>query len=228
MNKKIAVISGDGIGPEIVTEAVKVLTRIEEAFGHHFEYDFLLAGGSAFDQTGLPLPAETLQHCKEADSVLLGAVGGPKWDGLEKHLRPERALLDLRSVLGLYANIRPVKLMSALRSASPLKSSILEKGLDLVVVRELIGGLYFGERKTYVNSKGETEAQDLLVRKARSAALRRQPSAWPCSAARSSPPWTKPTYWTPPAFGGGSCIRSKKNIPRSNTMTCWWTIAPCS
>ncbi len=163
MNKKIAVISGDGIGPEIVTEAVKVLTRIEEAFGHHFEYDFLLAGGSAFDQTGLPLPSETLQHCKEADSVLLGAVGGPKWDGLEKHLRPERALLDLRSALGLYANIRPVKLMSALRSASPLKSAILEKGLDLVVVRELIGGLYFGERKTYVNSKGETEAQDLLV-----------------------------------------------------------------
>lgn len=163
MNKKIAVIAGDGIGPEIVTEAVKVLTRIEETFDHHFEYDFLPAGGSAIDQTGIPLPAETLQHCKESDSVLLGAVGGPRWDGLEKHLRPERALLELRSALGLYANIRPVKLMNALKEASPLKSTILDKGLDLVVVRELIGGLYFGDRKTFINAQGETEAQDLLV-----------------------------------------------------------------
>ncbi len=163
MNKKIAVIAGDGIGPEIVTEAVKVLEKIEELFDHHFEYDFVPAGGSAIDQTGIPLPAETLRHCKAADSVLLGAVGGPKWDGLEKHLRPERALLELRSSLGLYANIRPVKLFSALKNASPLKTSILDEGLDLVVVRELIGGLYFGDRKTFVNQDGELEAHDLLV-----------------------------------------------------------------
>ncbi|MBS6833634.1 MAG: 3-isopropylmalate dehydrogenase, partial [Clostridiales bacterium] len=146
MDINLAVVKGDGIGPEIVTEAEKVLDKIGEMFGHTFNYTDILAGGCAIDATGVPLPEESVRIAKESDSVLLGAVGGPKWDTLPGDKRPEKALLGLRSELGLFANIRPAKMYKALADACPLKPEILENGLDLVIVRELTGGLYFGER----------------------------------------------------------------------------------
>lgn len=146
MDINLAVVKGDGIGPEIVTEAEKVLDKIGEMFGHTFNYIDILAGGCAIDATGVPLPEESVRIAKESDSVLLGAVGGPKWDTLPGDKRPEKALLGLRSELGLFANIRPAKMYKALADACPLKPEISENGLDLVIVRELTGGLYFGER----------------------------------------------------------------------------------
>ena len=146
MDINLAVVKGDGIGPEIVTEAEKVLDKIGEMFGHTFNYTDILAGGCAIDATGVPLPEESVGIAKESDSVLLGAVGGPKWDALPGDKRPEKALLGLRSELGLFANIRPAKMYKALADACPLKPEISENGLDLVIVRELTGGLYFGER----------------------------------------------------------------------------------
>jgi len=146
MDFKIAVVKGDGIGPEIVTEGMKVLDKIGELYGHTFNYTEVLAGGCAIDATGMPLPKETVEVAKASDSVLLGAVGGPKWDTLPGNQRPEKALLGLRSELGLFANIRPAKLYSALAGACPLKPEISDEGLDMVIVRELTGGLYFGDR----------------------------------------------------------------------------------
>ena len=146
MKKTIAVIAGDGIGPEIVGEAVKVLKKVAEVFGHDFTFNEKLVGGAAYDAYGDCLPDETLQACRTADAVLLGAVGGPKWDGLPGPQRPEkRALLTLRKELGLFANLRPAKVWAALQAASPLRPEILGEGLDLLVVRELTGGVYFGE-----------------------------------------------------------------------------------
>ena len=146
MKKTIAVIKGDGIGPEIVSEAVAVLAKIAAKFGHDFTFDERLVGGAAYDATGDCLPDETLAACKGADAVLLGAVGGPKWDALPGPKRPEkRALLTLRKELGLFANLRPAKVWSTLRDASPLKAQVVDDGIDLLVVRELTGGVYFGE-----------------------------------------------------------------------------------
>ena len=146
MDINLAVVKGDGIGPEIVTEAEKVLDKIGEMFGHTFNYTDILAGGCAIDATGVPLPEESVRIAKELDSVLLGAVGGPKWDTLPGDKRPEKALLGLRSELGLFANIRPAKMYKALTDACPVKPESSDIGLDLVIVRELTGGLYFGER----------------------------------------------------------------------------------
>ena len=146
MKKTIAVIKGDGIGPEIVSEAVAVLAKIAAKFGHDFTFDERLVGGAAYDATGDCLPDETLAACKGADAVLLGAVGGPKWDALPGPKRPEkRALLTLRKELGLFANLRPAKVWPTLRDASPLKAQVVDDGIDLLVVRELTGGVYFGE-----------------------------------------------------------------------------------
>ena len=146
MKKTIAVVAGDGIGPEIVGEAVKVLKKVAETFGHDFVFDEKLVGGAAYDAVGDCLPDDTLVACKSADAVLLGAVGGPKWDALPGPQRPEkRALLTLRKELGLFANLRPAKVWAPLRGASPLKDEIIGDGLDLLVVRELTGGVYFGE-----------------------------------------------------------------------------------
>ncbi|MEG2380451.1 MAG: 3-isopropylmalate dehydrogenase [Oscillospiraceae bacterium] len=166
MNIKLAVVKGDGIGPEIVIEAEKVLNKIGEMFGHTFEYTDILAGGCAIDATGIPLPEESIKIAKASDSVLLGAVGGPKWDTLPGNLRPERALLGLRSELGLFANIRPAKLYDALADACPLKPEISKDGLDLVIVRELTGGLYFGNRgRRDGGEMGETAFDDLCYSK---------------------------------------------------------------
>lgn len=162
MDIKLAVVKGDGIGPEIIQEAEKVLDKIGEMFGHTFTYTDILAGGCAIDATGEPLPAESIKIAKASDSVLLGAVGGPKWDTLPGHLRPERALLGLRSELGLFANVRPAKLYAALADACPLKPEISKDGLDLVIVRELIGGLYFGERGRRDAGEMGEEAYDEL------------------------------------------------------------------
>ena len=144
MKATIAVLAGDGIGREVVPEAVKLLKAVGERFGHVFEFVSGDVGGQAIDKIGVPLPQETLTLAKQAAAVLLGAVGGPKWEGLEYSLRPERGLLGLREQLGLFANLRPAKLYPMLAEASTLKRDVIE-GLDLLVVRELTGGIYFGK-----------------------------------------------------------------------------------
>lgn len=148
MKYKLAVIPGDGIGTEVMEESIKVLKAIGYKFGHRFDYEYLQAGGCAIDKFGTALPIETLEACKNSDSVLLGAVGGPKWDKASEKVRPEQALLGLRGALGLYCNLRPAVLYSPLKDASPLKESIIGDGIDILVVRELTGGIYFGERGT--------------------------------------------------------------------------------
>ncbi|MDR4494958.1 MAG: 3-isopropylmalate dehydrogenase [Nitrospirales bacterium] len=146
MKKRITVLSGDGIGREIVPQAIRVLESIGQTFGHQFEFQHAQIGGEAIDATGYPLPPETLERAKSADAVLLGAVGGPKWEGLEYERRPERALLGIREQLGLFANLRPAKIYSPLIGASTLKPEVIE-GIDVLVVRELTGGIYFGKPK---------------------------------------------------------------------------------
>ena len=149
-NKKynIAVIPGDGIGPEVMDAGLHVLTRIAEKFGCDFKTTKVLAGGAAIDATGKCLPQETVDICKASDAVLLAAVGGPKWNDLPGDERPEKALLELRKLLGLYANLRPAMVFPQLADASPLKAEIISGGLDILVVRELTGGIYFGKKGT--------------------------------------------------------------------------------
>ena len=152
----ITVLKGDGIGPEVVTEARNILETIGKVFGHTFRFQEKAVGGCAYDAFGTPLPEDTLEACKNCDAILLGAVGGPKWDALPAELRPEAgALLKLRSELGLYANLRPAIIHQALRDASPIKAEIVGEHLDLLVVRELTGGIYFGERGTREGKYGE-------------------------------------------------------------------------
>ena len=161
MEKQIAVIRGDGIGPEIVDQALRVLDAVAEKYGHTFTYTDVDMGGIAIDKWGESLPAAMLDKCLAADSVLLGAVGGPKWDGLPGDKRPEKGLLALRAGMGLYANNRPAKLWPQLAAASPLKPEIVEKGIDFIVVRELIGGVYFGSHTTE-ECGGEQKATDVM------------------------------------------------------------------
>jgi 3-isopropylmalate dehydrogenase len=153
MNYSVALAPGDGIGPEVIAPATEVLDAVGDKYGHVFNYVELEVGGKAIDSTGEPLPEETLEAAKQCDALLLGAVGGPKWETLPGHLRPERALLGLRSGLGVFANLRPAALLPQLRAACPLKDEVLasshpegKAGFDLLIVRELTGGLYFGKR----------------------------------------------------------------------------------
>lgn len=146
MQYKIAVVRGDGIGPEIVEQAMRVLDRIGEKFGYEFKYEEVLAGGCSIDANGIPLTDETVEICKAADSVLLGAVGGPQWDHVPGDKRPEKALLGLRSALGLFANLRPAMMYKALSDACPIKKEIIGDGFDILVCRELTGDVYFGRK----------------------------------------------------------------------------------
>ena len=146
MKYNIAVIPGDGIGPEVINEAIKVLDAVGGKYGHEFNYTQVLAGGAAIDAAGECLPQETIDIAKKSDAVLLGAVGGPKWDSLPGDKRPERALLGRRKELGLFANLRPAIMFDELKDACPIRPEKVEGGLDLLVVRELTGGIYFGER----------------------------------------------------------------------------------
>lgn len=160
-NYNITVLKGDGIGPDIVAEAMNVLEAVGKKYNHKFNFNEKLVGGAALDACGVPLPDDTLEACKNCDSILLGAVGGPKWDNLPSNMRPEAgALLRLRKELGLYANLRPAIIHKALSSASPIKSEIIGDSLDILVVRELTGGIYFGERGHREGKYGE-EAYDV-------------------------------------------------------------------
>ena len=164
MNYKIALIRGDGIGPEVVGEAVKVMDTIGEKFGHKFEYVDILMGGCAIDAVGKSYPEGTAEKCKECDAVLLGAVGGPKWGhSTDPDKRPETALLSIRKDLGLYANLRPAALRPALVDACPLKKETADRGIDLMIVRELTGGIYFGKRERYVTEDRGEEAADRMA-----------------------------------------------------------------
>ena len=166
MEQKIALIPGDGIGPEIVREAKKVLDKVCEKYGHSFTYTELLLGGASIDVHGVPLTDETIEEAKKADAVLMGSIGGDAktspWYQLEPSKRPEAGLLKLRKSLNLFANLRPAYLYQELKEACPLKEEIIGDGFDMVIVRELTGGLYFGERKT-IEENGVKKAIDTLT-----------------------------------------------------------------
>ena len=162
MKKSIAVIRGDGIGPEIVNEAIQVLDKIAAKFGHEFTYTDVDMGGCAIDKFGDPLPQAELDKCTASDSVLLGAVGGPKWNDVPGPMRPEKGLLRLRAGMGVYSNNRPAKIWPQLADASPLRPEIVAKGIDFIIVRELIGGIYFGKHET-IEKDGQKVAIDELT-----------------------------------------------------------------
>jgi 3-isopropylmalate dehydrogenase len=162
MNAKIVLLPGDGIGPEVVNEARLVLDAVAGLFGHSFQYSTHLLGGCAIDATGTAMPDATLQACQAADAVLLGAVGGPKWDDPQAKVRPEQGLLAIRKGLGLYANLRPVKAIPSLAKLSPLKPERVA-GVDFIVIRELTGGLYFGQPKGRRQTPQGEEAVDTLI-----------------------------------------------------------------
>lgn len=161
MNKNIAVIRGDGIGPEIIEQALLVLEKIAKTYGHTFTYTEVDMGGCAIDKWGEPLPDAMAKKCIDADSVLLGAVGGEKWDDVPKELRPEKGLLKLRKEMKVFSNNRPAKIWPQLADSSPLKSEIVERGIDFIIVRELTGGIYFGNHETKTEN-GMNTATDVL------------------------------------------------------------------
>ncbi len=162
MEKNITLLCGDGIGPEIVEQAVKVLMAVAKKFGHKFNFTKVDIGGCSIDKYGVPITDEGMATCKASDAVLLGAVGGPKWDNVDPSIRPEKALLAVRRELGLFANLRPTRLFPQLADSSPLKQSIVGNGIDLMIVRELTGGIYFGKRRTEMVG-GEKVATDEMT-----------------------------------------------------------------
>ncbi|MBU8879598.1 3-isopropylmalate dehydrogenase [Bacillus sp. FJAT-29790] len=161
MEKRIAVLPGDGIGKEVVKGAIEILQAVGERFGHQFHFQYGKIGGEAIDTVGTPLPDETVKLCKQSDAVLLGAVGGPKWERQPVHLRPERGLLKIRKDLNLYANLRPTNYYSSLADSSPLRREVIE-GVDMIMVRELTGGLYFGKPSERTQKNGADGVVDTL------------------------------------------------------------------
>ncbi len=159
MEKNIALIPGDGIGPDVVAEGVNVLNAVAEKFGHKFNYANVIAGGAAIDKWGKPLPQDQLDICLKSDAVLLGAVGGPKWDDVAPEIRPEKALLGLRGGMKVFANLRPAVMWKQLKDACPLKDEIVGAGLDILVIRELTGGIYFGDRGTAPDGKSAWDTE---------------------------------------------------------------------
>ncbi|MBO7612451.1 MAG: 3-isopropylmalate dehydrogenase [Treponema sp.] len=159
MEKNIALIPGDGIGPDVVAEGVNVLNAVAAKFGHKFNYTNVIAGGAAIDKWGKPLPQDQLNICLKSDAVLLGAVGGPKWDDVAPEIRPEKALLGLRDGMKVFANLRPAVMWKQLKDACPLKDEIVGSGLDILVIRELTGGIYFGDRGTAPDGKSAWDTE---------------------------------------------------------------------
>jgi 3-isopropylmalate dehydrogenase len=196
MNASILVLPGDGIGPEVTREALRVLDAVARRWGHGFRYTEALLGGCAIDATGSAFPEETRRAAEAADAVLLGAVGGPKWDDPNAKVRPEQGLLGIRKALGLFANLRPVTVYPQLLDASPLRADRLA-GVDLIVVRELTGGIYFGEKKRETVD-GVEQATDVCTYTVPE--VERVVRA----AAAGSPRWTRRTSSRPPASGGRS------------------------
>ncbi|ERI09606.1 3-isopropylmalate dehydrogenase [Aneurinibacillus aneurinilyticus] len=160
-NFTITVLPGDGIGPEVIEQAVNVMKVVEELEGVSFSFEYARLGGCAIDEDGTPLPQDTLEKARRSDAVLLGAVGGPKWDNNPAHLRPETGLLGIRKELGLYANLRPAFMLDCMVGVSALREEVVQ-GVDLMVIRELTGGLYFGEKKRYETEKGEVASDELI------------------------------------------------------------------
>jgi 3-isopropylmalate dehydrogenase len=163
MKMKICVLPGDGIGVEIMTRGEKVLDRVCQVFGHETEIEYGLIGGAAIDEKGSPLPGETIDICQGRDAILLGAVGGPKWDGIDKSIRPEKGLLGIRKEFDLFANLRPAILFPELKNASLLRPDIVDKGIDLLVIRELTSGIYFGEPKGEEVRSGQKVAFNTMI-----------------------------------------------------------------
>lgn len=159
-NYNIAVLPGDGIGPEVISQSIEILNAVGKKYNHEFKLNYALMGGCAIDKYGEPLPLETLEICKKCDAVLLGAVGGPKWDTLPGNKRPEAGLLGIRAGLGLFANLRPAVIYQALKDASPLRQDIVKDGIDILVVRELTGGIYFGKRGRFQSDDSGESAFD--------------------------------------------------------------------
>ena len=227
MQKNIALIYGDCSSPEIVTQAVRVLDKVAEKFGHTFTYTRAYMGGEAIDKFGDPLPQSELDKCLASDSVLLGAVGGPKWEGMAGDKRPEKGLLRLRAGMGLYANNRPARIWPQLADASPLKKEIVDKGIDFIVVRELIGGVYFGEHKT-IEQNGEKVAIDSMPYSAPEiericrigfeTAMKRRKKLTCADKANvldTSRLWRAVMH------------RLQAEYPKWSTARCLWTTAPC-
>ena len=227
MDVKIALLAGDGIGPEIVAEATKVLDRVAEKFGHKIEYRPALVGAAAIDAVGDPYPDETHAVCLAADAVLFGAIGDPKYDNdPTAKVRPEQGLLRMRKSLGLFANLRPVALFDALADRSPLRAEVV-RGTDFICVRELTGGIYFG-RPQGRDDDGQTRLRHLhLYRRGDRTGSARGVPAGRCRAAASSRSWTRPTCSKPRVCGVRRPSASPRSTPRWRWTICSWTTPPC-
>ena len=224
MNKTICLLPGDGIGPEILAQGAAVLAATAQKFGHTFDSEEALIG---VDATGSPLPEATVEACRKADAVYLAAVGGPKWDSMPPEKRPEKGLLGIRKALGLFANLRPALLLPELAGACLLRPDVAAKGLDLIVVRELTGDVYFGEprgvelrggRRTGFNTMIYDEEEiRRIARVAFETARRRRGKV--CSVEMC---------WKPRVSGKKWCWKSTRTMPTWSSPTCMWTMRPCS